>query len=170
MQLPPLPEIFGNYAIRGIVEVLPPDPVSWFPSTMGWRLVAAVVLVLLTRMFWRRWQRWRFNRYRRVAVAQLRNILSQDQEPARQLSAISRLLKSTALQVYPRAEVAALSGEQWIAWLNTRVSEPLFPSGVSHLLGEAVFQRNAPVEAGDIEQLASTAQIWINRHAVPQHA
>ena len=69
MELPPLPDIFGNYAIRGIVEVLPPGAVSWWPQTDGWILVALLLAAALGRWSWRRWQRWQRDRYRRTALA-----------------------------------------------------------------------------------------------------
>ena len=170
MELPPLPEIFGNYAIRGIAEVQSPDAVSWIPATAGWKFVAAISLAVLARMLWRLWRRWRFNRYRRTALTQLASILARQAEPTGQLSAISLLLKATALQVYPRTEVAALSGEQWICWLNSSAPEALFPANTSRLLSEAVFYRDAAVAPAEIEQLASRARAWIRQHEVPAHA
>ena len=65
MSLPPLPESFGNYAIRGIAEVLPPEPVSWIPVTTGWRLLGAAILLWVIYQGYRQYRAWRRDRYRR---------------------------------------------------------------------------------------------------------
>ena len=67
----PLPDIFGNYAIAGIAEVISPDPVAWLPQTPGWRILGAVILVLLLRWSLKRYRDWRRNRYRRLALKEL---------------------------------------------------------------------------------------------------
>lgn len=169
MALPPLPDIFGNYAIRGIAEILPADPVSWLPTTVGWKLLLLILLGWLARTAWRQWQRWRNNRYRRAALAELGHIFSQQQEARHQLDAIARLLKSTALQAYPRIEVAALSGPEWITWLNAHAPQPLFSGPASRLLTETVYG-GEQVNSGDVEQIGDLAANWIRKHEAPAYA
>ena len=170
MELPPLPDIFGNYAIRGIAEVLPPDRLSWLPTTVGWKLILLILVGWLGRTLWRRWQRWRRNRYRRAALAELEYILSQQRDARHQLDAIATLLKSTALQAYPRTEVAALSGPQWISWLNAHTPQPLFSGPATHLLTQSIYREEPGVDSGDIEQLGDLAASWIRRHEAPAYA
>jgi hypothetical protein len=165
MPLPPLPEVFGNYAIRGIVEILPPAQVSWLPTTIGWRLVALIAGLLLIRWSWRRWQHWRRNRYRAAAIAELNIILATSASQQEKLSALSRLLKATALQTYPRTEIAPLSGPEWISWLDARGGGSVFPRESSHLLAETVYQRQAQIDEGALTDLAAAAQRWIKQHS-----
>lgn len=170
MGLPPLPDIFGNYAIRGIAEILPADPVSWLPSTVGWKLSLLILLGWLARALWRQWQRWHRNRYRRAALAELEHIFSQQQDARRQLAAIATLLKSTALQAWPRTEVAALSGAEWITWLNTHGPQPLFSGPATNLLTQSIYSGETGVNSGDIEQLGDMTASWIRQHQAPAHA
>jgi hypothetical protein len=164
MPLPPLPEVFGNYAIRGIVEILPPAQVSWLPTTIGWRLVALIAGLLLMRWSWRRWQYWRRNRYRAAAIVELNAILAAPASHQKKLTALSRLLKATALQAYPRNEIAPLSGPEWISWLNARGGGSVFAGGSSHLLAETVYQRQAEIDEGALTDLAAATQRWIKQH------
>lgn len=170
MGLPPLPDIFGNYAIRGIAEVLPPDPVSWLPATVGWKLLLLILLSWLARTLWRQWQRWRRNRYRRAALAELGHIFSRRQDARQQLAAVATLLKSTALQAYPRIEVAALSGPQWITWLNAHAPQPLFSGPATSLLTQSIYSGETAVDSADVEQLGDVAATWIRKHEAPAHA
>jgi hypothetical protein len=171
MSLPPLPEVFGNYAIRGIVEILPPEQVSWLPTTIGWRLVALLLAVLATRWSWRRWQRWLRNRYRTVAVAELEAILAAPASSQQKLASISRLLKATALQAYPRTEVASLSGAEWIKWLNACGNGSVFPRESTRLLAEAVYLRSTTIADSGLKDLAAASRRWIKQHVEgPGHA
>ncbi len=170
MELPPLADIFGNYAIRGIAEILPPDRVNWLPTTVGWKLLLLILLGWLGRTLWRRWQHWRGNRYRRAALAQLEYIVSQRRDAQHQLDAIASLLKSTALQAYPRIEVAALSGPQWLSWLNAHTSQPLFSGPASQLLTQSIYSGETGDDGGDLKQLGDMAATWIRRHEAPAHA
>jgi hypothetical protein len=165
MALPPLPEVFGNYAIRGIEEILPPDPVSWFPTTVGWRVVALALALLLARWSWRRWRYWLRNRYRAAASAELERILAVPASSQEKLEAIARLLKATALQAYPRAEVAPLSGPQWIEWLDACGGGSVFPGNSHQLLAEAVYLRPAAIDENALADLAAASRRWIRRHA-----
>ena len=170
MELPPLPDIFGNYAIRGISEILPADPVSWLPTTVGWKLLLVILLAWFARTLWRQWQQWRCNRYRRAALTELEHIFSHQQDARRQLAAIATLLKSTALQAYPRIEVAALSGPQWITWLNAHAPQPLFSDAATGLLTHSVYNGQTSVNNGEVEQLGDLAATWIRDHEAPAHA
>jgi Ca-activated chloride channel family protein len=170
MELPPLPDIFGNYAIRGISEILPANPVSWFPATFGWKLLLLMLLGWLSHTLWRQWQQWRRNRYRRAALAELEHIFSQQQDAQRQLAAIATVLKSTALQAYPRIDVAALSGTEWITWLNAHGPQPLFSGPATSLLTRTIYSGETSVDSGDIEQLGDMTARWIRQHEAPAHA
>ncbi len=125
----PLSDTFGNYLIRGIAEIQPPAPVPWTPSAPGWILLWGILLLAGVWMLTRLFSRWKQNAYRRQALGLLekvkqRNLLGDKTA----LCALPRLLKNTALKAYPRSRVASLSGEKWIAFLESRYPDPGFRS------------------------------------------
>ena len=71
MSAPPLPEVFGNYALGDFVEVVSPAGVSWWPQTVGWLWLGAGLLAYLGLRLWRFLRHWYRNRYRREAIARL---------------------------------------------------------------------------------------------------
>jgi len=77
----------------------------------------AAGLLRLTRLVKRGWQ----NRYRREALRQLA-ILSESQ----QLAALPHFLKVTALQAYSREQVAGLSGQEWLDFLDAHCEDVSF--------------------------------------------
>lgn len=163
-QLPPLPEVWGNYAIRGIEEVLPPDAVSWWPQAPGWRYVGILLLILLGWYAWRRVRHWLRNRYRREALRALDGLEREHRQQASLLVPLSRLLKATALQMAPREEVAALSGEAWPLWLNIQVKQPVFTDTSCRLLSVTQYQSSTSADPDEIAELFRNARTWLIRH------
>lgn len=158
-ELPPLPDIFGNYTIRGITEVLGPQAINWLPSAPGWRFVGLALLVLACWRGWHYWQQWRRNRYRRVALSTLEQLSG-----GNQLSALSTLLKATALQAYPRAEVARLSGDSWLHWLNSHGNGANFSASSATLLTESVYRGDSADAGGELTKLREEMRNWIGAH------
>ena len=105
-----------------------PEAVSWWPPGYGWWLLAALALACAAAWLVRRSPaRRRAARARRLALRELDAVearfrASGDARAA--AAAMSVLLRRFALELAPRAEVAALTGERWVAWLAARAATP----------------------------------------------
>jgi hypothetical protein len=144
----------------------PPDP-GWWPPAPGWWLLAALVLLALLALAWLLWRHHRQRRYRREAIARLEALHAEcTANPDMDFGAsCNRLLKSVALRSFPRRQVASLSGEAWIAFLNDTApgSEgPLFEAAFAGHLYRPV-QAPEPGGAGH-DSLYRAARKWIRRH------
>jgi hypothetical protein len=121
-------------------------------------------LCALLALAWYLARRYRATAYRRRALAQLARLQSQYQQDhdERQLIAeTNALLKSVALVAYPRREVAASSGAEWLAFLNRALKpEEQFPGAFV----TGAYRRSSPEV--DVAQLQRSAAAWIRRHKV----
>ena len=109
MSLPPLPDIFGNYALGDFNEVVsPPD-------------VGQLGLVLLRRL-WRALLHWQRNRYRGEAERRLARLALDHELPVR----VNEILKLSAMAAFSRQQVASLSGPKWPGFLNATCDTPPF--------------------------------------------
>ncbi|MDJ0842070.1 MAG: DUF4381 domain-containing protein [Acidobacteriota bacterium] len=150
---------FGNYLIRGIDEIIIPEPVSWMPSAPGWRVLGVLLLLAGLYALVRGIQKWRRNRYRRETLHRLQAALQVSKQAA--LKELPFLLKACALRVYPRQRIAALSGLQWCAFLDRSYKGPSFEkNGLLPLLAYA------PPEQwqGNADELLTMARLWIKTH------
>jgi hypothetical protein len=141
-----------------------PDSVSGFPSAPGWWLLSILVTVcafLLVRWLVRYWRK---NRYRRVGISQLNDILKQfeiDEDAKRYLASFSELLKRLALTIYPREAVASLTGEEWVAFLDKSMSSKAFSMGAGQVLMYSTYEREANF---DVQELHRLGLHWIRKH------
>lgn len=163
MSAPPLPDVFGNYAIKGILEVQPPQPVSWWPATPGWLVLAGIALLLLARWALLRWRRWQRDRYRREALARLAGLSG---DAHHQVAATAVILKSAALAAYPRREIASLSGNDWLGWLEARGAR--FSDSSRRLLAEGQYHRRYEAAPAALEQLVAESSAWLRNHEAPR--
>jgi len=160
-----LPENFGNYTLgEGFAEIVPADAISWLPQTSGWVFIATLLSLTVAYKAYKRSVRWYKRRYRREAIAQLNALLKNPSSVT--LIKLNELLKRAALAGFSRAEVAALSGEQWVSFLNAQCESPVFHKLHAQLLSEAIYQQNhTKVDA--IEALALACRNWLENHTSP---
>lgn len=141
-----------------------PELISWWPLAPGWWLLLAIVLLGLSALVYFLVRRHRDNAYRRRALQQLQRLQQEylvERNTSAYLAKTNALLKSVALLAYPRREVAASSGEEWLSFLNNPLSDaeqfqPEFVTGA--------YQRVCPQI--DMEQIHRSATKWIKRHEV----
>ncbi len=167
MSAPELPEIFGNYLLGDeFVEVVAPAAVSWLPQTAGWAWLGLAALALLARYAARRVRRWYHNRYRREAIARLGQLPGGDDDGL-WLVELNRLLKLTALAGFSREQVARLSGEEWVRFLNRQCSEAPFTREQGLLLAAGTYRAEA-VDQATREQLLAASLAWVRTHEGPR--
>ena len=170
MSAPPLPEVFGNYALGGFVEVASPGAISWLPQTPGWLWLGLVLLAVLLRYSWKRLRYWYRNRYRREAAVRLQQLATNAEqgEPAL-IAQINRLLKLTALAAFSREQVASLSGEDWVDFLNQQCASPPFSAAQGRLLAVGAYCTPA-VRANSGQALIGACLTWVREHENGQDA
>lgn len=126
---------------------LPPEP-SWWPPAPGWWLL---VMLLLALVFWggRIWRRqMRLQARRRLLLREFERLLAETAAPgdeARQVAALSSLLRRAALQHAPRA--ARLQAEAWLRFLDGDDETKPFSNGPGRLLLEGPYQPRVNAEA-----------------------
>lgn len=150
-------------------DIVLPEPVSWTPQTAGWWILLALAAALAAWASYRLVRSWRANRYRRAARVRLDSLAATLTEPeARQraLAELPVLVKQTALAFRPRAEVAALSGEPWLRFLDESYGGHGFTRGPGRLLPTLAYARPGEVAGEELEALIGLVRRWIGRHHV----
>ncbi len=152
---------FGNYLIHGIDEIVLPEAVSLWPSTPGWKLLALALMAYASLKLVRFVRRWWHDRYRRAALSRLAGLA-----PGQQLAELPFLLKATALHAYPRTQVAALSGERWLEFLDQHCPEISFQGETGQQLLQIAYlpQPRWQIDEAQASRLIAQSRTWIERH------
>ncbi len=106
-----------------------PEPIGWWPLAPGWWLVIALVLFVLGWLLLRAWRKYQFHAPRRYAIRELAAVESEYLEhrnPVTLGQQLSELLRRAMMAYAPRHEVAGLTGEAWLEWLDKDLPVPYF--------------------------------------------
>jgi len=161
---------FGNYMLNGLQEITLPEPPSYRPQTLGWKILVVIGLILLVLWSIQRYQIWHRNRYRRAALKQLKELEQHSQDLSNRVEVLKELpvlLKRTALAAYPREQVASLHGNEWLTFLDNTYPGNDFTQGNGQLLAQLAYQPPqaiAQLPAETFTDLIATTRRWITRH------
>jgi len=161
-------------SLQNLNDIVLPEPVHWWPLASGWYVLMGLLLVILVWLIQRSIKSWMNNSYRRAALSQLKLLtedIHNDQNRDSALRKIPVLLKRTALSVYPRRQLASLTGNNWYDFLNTKVDTPVFSGIVTDLLDKISYSvselQEVHIEAQ--EQLLKACNYWIKHHRPAIH-
>lgn len=147
-----------------------PDQVDQFPSAPGWWLLLAIILMAVGYFIYRRVQYQKAIRLLKPANAELSELkaLSPDVLDARSIATLSALLKRICLVYFPQLEVASLSGQNWLKFLNQQKTinstEMVFfsPQNIQ-LFCETPYQKNPSISANDWNSLINASESCIRQ-------
>lgn len=142
--------------LPGMIEPWPPAPGWWLLALLAALAVIALCVWLLGR--------WRANRYRREALAELASLLNDWQEHGDNLAylaALQRLLKRVALSSFPRENVASLTGEAWVQFLDQSTASHDFSMVETEALIDGNYRQDLEI---DVATLQNIARLWIQKH------
>ena len=143
-----------------------PGALDAFPPAPGWWILALLAGLLLAWGLRKAYRHWRLHAYRRAALRQLEQLRSahcDDEDNSAYLAALAVLLKRTALSAYPRATVAGLSGERWVAFLDDTLDTNEFSMGAGQVLILGPYQESVRMDPA----FPALVERWIRRHAPP---
>lgn len=120
-----------------------PEAIGWWPLAPGWWVVIALAiagLVVLLRRYLRTRARGAARRYALLQLKELTAEFEQHRDAVAFSSALSALLRRTMLSYAPRQEVAGLTGDAWLAWLDKDLDQPRFQSEAGRKLLELPYR------------------------------
>ena len=106
-----------------------PETVGWWPLAPGWWVLIALSVTAVAYFCWRWYRAWRFNAPRRFALRELATFEAaylEHRNPVMLGKQLSELLRRGMLAYAPRADMAGLTGDAWLAWLDRDMPLPYF--------------------------------------------
>jgi hypothetical protein len=122
-----------------------PESVGWWPLAHGWWILIGLAVCYLGYLVWRAWCRWRADRPRRIALKQLSKVQAAYRggvDAVALSKQLSQLLRRAMLAYAPRDEVAGLTGQRWLEWLDRGMQGKPFTSGPGRMIGSLPYLRH----------------------------
>ncbi|WP_131525282.1 DUF4381 domain-containing protein [Shewanella sp. ISTPL2] len=151
----PMPSTAPNPALAQLQDIIHPEPIGAWPWAIGYWLVLALVIALITLLVI--WLRKRARDLApKKAAKQLLNQL--DKQATSYASDVNSLLKRTAMSYLNREAIASLDGEAWAAWLDSYL-----PEHKRQRIGPLLAKRHqaTPLTLAEANELHQLAQAWL---------
>lgn len=143
---------------------LPAVPDFW-PPAPGWWLMAAVLLGLMAWAGMLAWRRLKMRQQRRRILALLAHMerSSSGTVTPEYLAELSRLTRRLALMHFPRQEIASLTGQEWLRFLDSSGGDGQFAQGPGRVLAVGPYMRELPDHV-DGHALTALVRRWVLRN------
>jgi len=165
----------SSSTLEHLHDIVLPEPVSWVPQTVGWWVALVLLGLLLGWVGYTTYNRWQANRYRRLALNQLRQIEAELCTPDRRVTALLELpvlMKQAVLACWKRSDVASLTGEAWLRFLDESYCGKGFTQGPGRLLPTlaysppSTFHQLGDIGSDEANKLIVLIREWIQHHRV----
>ncbi len=133
-----------------------PSPINEWAIASGWWVLLVLTMVLIFLIFRRLIAKQKASRYRKIAFREIEALRASENS----LPALNRILKATALKVFPNETVAALTQDQWLDFLESTCPD-LDRAGLAPI----TMIYGAQTEKTS-EQTLAAARHWILHHQV----
>ena len=144
-----------------------PDSVSWWPLAPGWWIAAFLfVLMIATILFLIR--RSREKRLSAITLAKgeverIKNNFDENKDKKILAKELSELIRRFSISIVERAEVASLTGQNWLLFLDKMNGDNAFSEGVGRVLVEAPYQAEPDYDSSKLIGLIENWMVAANK-------
>ncbi len=148
-----------------------PEPISWWPPAPGWwgLLILFILTSILGLALLARFRRTRVKRDALRVLNRLEVAFHSGADMHKAVAAISILVRRVSLSLYPREQVASLTGERWLSFLDESINEKAqagrFSQGAGRAIAEAPYN---PAYDVDLPSLLTLTRHWISTVEKPK--
>ena len=144
-------------------NILEPDPLVFTFETIGWKILAVLLFMGATLILFRRLKLYRKNKYRREAIEKLKLVKEENVTSQQKINHLNVILKQVAIIAFGREQVAALYGDEWFSFLDSKHKNSDF-SKYANSFKNALYNGEG-VDQQTLEAISGITKKWINQHA-----
>jgi len=161
--------------LAGLHDIHLPPPISWWPPAPGWWMVCVLVVLSVVALFWwlnrRKIQRGKskvFSQCEMIdqALIELEKLASAKADARVLAAGLSGLLRRVAMRLdagrndgeLSGQDIAGLSGDAWLRWLDAQWEKDAFTHGAGRQLIDVPYRRDGQV---DLANLMHISREWI---------
>lgn len=152
----------GTYLLRELHDVSVPASISWYPQTIGWKILALIAIAFVLYGVYRWGKHWWDNRYRQEAYKAIEALNPTDANMPQELFSILKLVL-----VYINSHNAKLFGMAFLNALNRLSSQTKdFSDDISIRWLNSIINPHVELTQEHRLILIERAKQWVLEHAI----
>ena len=164
MHIHAIPLIRLQVQLDELEPLFEPKPITFSFNTRAWYALGSIVLLLFIYVLVTQLKKYNKNRYRRYGVRHLDTFdISKSNDINYIVNEIRILLKQLAIKRYGRQKVAALYGEDWLKFLESKGENTPFSQNT--ILINKYIILSTEKEKKELIKLVEVSKKWIKTHA-----
>lgn len=163
-----------NTELQQLKDIHLPPAINMWPIAPGWIILFALLLSAIIFFFQRKLSAWlafyflRNKKKKAVKFAlkklgQLKSLMAKNPDDIHIAAEISTLIRRTALSYFHREEIAGLSGNEWLNFLNRSGNTDQFTQETGRLLIDAPYRKNITTDLAPLFVLTENWLITISK-------
>ncbi|WP_321284369.1 DUF4381 domain-containing protein [uncultured Vibrio sp.] len=155
-----LPRPPGSYILSELHDVTVPPSVSWYPQTVGWKILAGVVVIALIYLAYRFLRKWWVNRYRKEALNAISQLEAGNNEMPKTLFSILKVVL-----VHIDSNNAKLFDGAFLSKLDElNPTKSAFSDETSNLWLKSIINPKIELTNAQRKLLIEKANCWVREH------
>lgn len=156
-----------NESTLNLRDIHLPDPISWWPIAPGWWLLIITVFIMAVIVFLSRkiYRSKQLKRDIHAELAVIKQQFQQTQNRSQLAKSLSILLRRASISFYPAKDIAGLTGESWLAYLDNTNANPIqdkkFQSETGQTLLTAPYLPENSTLDFDTQGLIKLCESWL---------
>ena len=148
-----------------IQDIITPEDVAFWPLQPGWYLILFVLLIIVGILIVIRLRHKKRNAYRKQGILAIEALKDKEVSDSNILK-VNSILKACALQAYNREDIAILSGEKWVDFLNKKAKHVNFIGASKTILSNGPYQKfnSEAFNQNEFDDLIALSIKWIKSH------
>jgi len=142
-------------------DIHQPQPVSWWPPAYGWYILVALILIIgfiVGKSIYKYWRKKQRKKYALNSLNQLKQAYMKHHD-TQYIAKAAVLLKRTVMTKYTRRQVATLTDENWLLFLDSISKSTEYSNGIGRKLLTLPYQE----KAAPAEELFDLLEKTMNR-------
>jgi hypothetical protein len=144
-----------------------PEPISWWPPAPGWwiLLITTIFIIAAAIILRKIYLRKQLKRDIKAELDNIKQQFQQTQNKSQLAKSLSILLRRASISYYPKADIAGLTGDSWLRYLdesNARSSAAnIFQSDTGRILLSAPYLPDDSNQDFDAQKLIRLCESWL---------
>ena len=153
----------NNSSSEELGNILEPAPLTFTFEAIGWKILTILLFIVAIAVLFRKLKLYNKNKYRREAIKKLILVEVENTSNQSKINHLNIILKQVAMTTFGREQVAALYGDAWFSFLDSKQKGSAFEK-YANTFKNALYD-DIEVDNDTLEAISGITKKWINHHA-----